>query len=272
MGDLKEIASFDEPPVNETVLAVGFASLAGMGAAHFSRFQQAHLPNYSEAEELPAYNMPIERLSGGNAGISFALSQGIPPTRTAFVDPAGDRLFQIQRDWFGHNWRRTGDSQYPRYPDLKRSFLEGWKEFGDWAAGEAGRPPLEVAQAEVTYINHLPALEVDGKKTKAPARLLRLFSVAQLGEGVQELESVNLSTSALFTDQNGLPVGRLHISFGPSQTREGDAVNILNLTARGAPEMGLSKFFDAARAAIVTTFVQLTDTELHTQWGRNDDD
>ena len=140
MSSPEELASFQEPPVNETVLAVGFRPLPGFGAAHFARFQSEALPLYDGIEELPAYDMPIERLSPGQKGISFTLSQGQPPTRTAFVGADGDRLFQIQRDWFAHNWRQTGNSTYPRYPELKESFFEGWEKFQAWSEGNAGRP------------------------------------------------------------------------------------------------------------------------------------
>ena len=102
-------------------------------------------------------------------------------------------------------------------------------------------------------------------------KVLRLIGSTR-GRLLGEPEQVQVAATYQIPDDEGKPVGRLHVSVQPAVRRE-DKVPILviNLTARGGPEgdgmEGALRFLERGRRWIVEGFTDLTTQEMHRVWG-----
>jgi hypothetical protein len=83
-----------------------------------------------------------------------------------------------------------------------------------------------------------------------------------------------ISAQAQFLlETEGEPYGRLYAKFLPAFAADGKSpLYVLELTARGAPRgndiNGALEFLDLGRTAVDLTFIALTTTSMHDEWGR----
>lgn len=271
-----EIHRFERPPVHETVLSVGFAPQNGFTAAHAGKFWQEIATDFPYVEELPAYDMPIERFGRSQRG-ALSVSFGTPPTRprVLFRSEAGDVVCQAQYDWFAVNWRSgaPGAYQQTRYSSCRREFERRLDQFSDFVQAELGSQ-LAPTQCEVSYVNHIETCDVWSEFSEAH-KVFRPLSNASVATETIQSETVDFHGSFAIVEQDGRPLGRLHVSLSPITTPEGPKL-LLNLTARGAPTedslTGVLSFMDLGREAIVHAFHDLTTVEMHKVWGKQDVD
>jgi len=203
---MEDLVTFGEPPVSETVISVGFEPIEGLTAAHIGQLQAEVFPDYGNLRELPPYSMPVERLAPGGVNLNLTFSSGLPPTRIAMVNDVGDRLFQVQRDWFASNWRRmTNDDEYPRYEANREVFLSGWTRFVDWLKDSLDdfSDPL-VLQGEISYINHIAPTDVEGGRADY-ALVCPLLNDVELGSNLGPLESAANPTEITVSLTGGSP-------------------------------------------------------------------
>ncbi len=263
---MAELVTFQNAPVVETVLSVGFQPIAGLHAGHLGRFWAEIANDYPAATESPRYNMPVEIL-GDSTPPQFQLEFGGPPTQPRVVLLSGDgsRLVQVQRDWLATNWRQqpinSEDSTYIRYADRRQIFETEVDRFSQFLQTH-GAGQLVPRQAEITYINHItPNQHWDGS-AKELDRVITVF-----GQSEFDLSGAHFSRLIRSDDQ---VVGRLHLNASMQSSDSGQPYLRLDLTARGEPDepttAGVLSFLDAGRAEIVTTFKNISTQPMHEAW------
>lgn len=264
---------FDRPPVVETVLGVQFAPIAGWEVPHFGLFWNELRTAYPKTQMMPALPPMIENFGKEHVykspSLQFELIQGQPPVRAWFGDDASGKLLQVQSDRLLHNWRKTGPSSaYPGYEKTREWFVGAWDGFLNFLTRN-DLPPPDVAQCEVTYINHFE--RGSGWDSLADLPRVTPFLTGKGSSGFLDVPEVSvLSARYLMPDQGG----RLHLSLQPA-LRNADQKEILQLqlTARGMPRSGAAEdimvWMDLGHEWIVKGFADATTPEMHNMWGRS---
>jgi len=267
------LPSYESPPVVEVVVGVALKPIAGLTVAHLGAFwsQPIISRHFPKVEEQATLIPPVENFTGGQPlSISLALGQTAP--RLWLLNDDGEELVQLQRDWFACNWRKVGpESTYGRWPQRRKALTRWFGEFADFVEkNELGR--VEPTQCEITYVDHVPTQDFGSSTHAGLNRLLRLVEPPErlLGQGP---EQTYLSSTYVIPDDDGKPIGRLHVDAQPAFRRNDNVpIYVLNFTARGRPEGegldGALQFLKRGRYWAVTAFAELTTKEMQHKWGR----
>ena len=178
---------------------------------------------------------------------------------------------QLQSDWFAYNWRKTQDNPaYEHYEAGRDRFATYFSLLQDFVRSQLSTELLP-AQAEVTYVNHIPAADCDDHSS--PLGLLLQDIRPSKGDYLPRPHYTNASWGY---DMQAVGIqGRLHITVAtdidPNTTQPRI---ILSLTARGSPASsdasGVLRLLDCGREWIVRGFTDLTTSTMHNRWGRRE--
>lgn len=263
-----EMPEFDLPPVIETALGVEFKPLQAWDMPHFGLFWDRIREDFPQYAVQPPMASQIEAFgpTAPQPRLDIQLMSR-PEVRCWFFHSDADRLIQVQRDRFIHNWRKAGDQKYPRYSEIKPKFQDGWARFRDFLAGEALGTP-EVVQCEVTYINHID-IERGWRSMADLADIVSPWS-GQSTDGFLPIpEGVQVVSTYLIPDNKG----RLHVTLQPA-IRLSDLRQVLQLTltARGAPResdtAAILEWLDLGHEWVVRGFADFTSERMHALWKR----
>lgn len=150
-ADLGAIAdvTYRKPPLSETSLGVEFAPISGWNVHPFGLYHTYMRDRYPRFET----SAPIAVSASGTQEFSIAFGSTIPKIRAFFTDEARARLLQIQDDLFYANWQKMqGEEAYPRYRELRRSFVEEWNGYRGFLAAN-GLSIGQIFKYQLTYIN-----------------------------------------------------------------------------------------------------------------------
>jgi uncharacterized protein (TIGR04255 family) len=267
------LPSFRKPPVVEVAVGIQFEPIERLRNPHlgllWSRFRES-FPKVEDHHPRPPVSESFEPDAAGQRLVRLQLLDVPDVSRSWFVSEHGHELIQVQQDRFVFNWRRQGpEPQYPRYAYVRGRFTEALGVFRQFLLDE-DLGHLVPNQSEVLYVNHiLPGgiwTGFDSLSEVIPSWEPR-FSESFL-PGV---EDVRFTVRYRIPD-GGQPQGRLHIAAAPGHDRDGKAILVLQLTARGRPkvqtiESALS-FLDTGREWIVRGFTAFTSPEMHREWER----
>ena len=263
------IVDFENPPVVETVLGVDFAPLERLSVLHFGQYWAKIRDEFPHHELKPPLGSSVERYPGDEPVLKGPPQVKIlnePTLRYWFIDEPQDRLLQLQRDRFLHNWRKK-DSPYPRYEEsIRPSFEKEWSRYCAFLADQGIGTP-EVQQCEVTYINHIPQGEGWNELSDVPEMFPLIGKSSDQGF-LPTPDDFGLRASFPMPDRKG----RLHVSLElVLRTSDMKQMIAFNLTARGRPDgpdaSQVLAWLDIGREWVVQGFVDLTHSDLHTAWG-----
>ena len=223
------------------------------------------------ASAIEMFGPPVSEF----AGIRLDLGNLPAPSRAWFTTVDGSELVQVQHDRFALNWSQnpSGD-EYPRYGWMRSKFEEKFRLFTTWVRN-AELGPVELNQCELTYVNHIAS----GKGWETYDQLADVFTVWNSPEVQPQgalIENANFALRYRFFDDNGEPLGRLHVESVPAQSIEtGSPLFVLTLTARGRPDgsdfEACLATLDRAHALTVRTFMSITTAGMHQIWGLQHD-
>ena len=272
------LASFDRPPVVETVLGVQFKPLKTFRNAHLGAFwKYLGTEEWPEIAAAPTLDPVFERFEGSEwsrLGAQIKLTQD-PSARILIRNDSGDRMIQLQNGRLHHNWiGHMGDRPYPRYVTVRPEFDRVLAQFSEFLAQE-GLSDLVPTQWEVTYVNHIPKGTVWNSSSDWQEVFVSLPGVWQHPDTIRP-ES--------FTGEWHFEVvprqGRIHVQLQHGRARSAQATEMLRLvlTCRGTVPNGgrdgltLEQGLDLGHETIVKSFVAMTTPEAHQYWGRRHDD
>jgi uncharacterized protein (TIGR04255 family) len=269
-----DLPDYDKPPVVEVASSIQFGTIPGLDAARLGLLWTTFRREYPHTEQQPPLAHEIESFGApALSQISFSVGQMISP-RCWFKNEKGTRLLQVQHDRFVLNWRKLDidDEEYPHYFNVLRPALEReYARFEGFLREEVLPAPVP-DQAELTFVNHIPAGEPKGQRETA-ARFTRLWSGEPRGGTLPAAEDLLFASRYVMRDERGSPVGRLHVNLQSSyRTSDGTPLYVLQLTARGAPQgeglAGALAFLDKGHEWIVRGFTDITTPEMHDLWKR----
>jgi hypothetical protein len=105
-----------------------FSNLAKLLAPHLGLLWDRYKPTYSECQELAPLAVQVEGASGAQPGVELLEVPPLP--RVWFMEPNGNRLIQVQRDRFHHNWRKINpEDEYPRHKKVLELFHDRLETF-----------------------------------------------------------------------------------------------------------------------------------------------
>ncbi len=268
------LPDFESPPVVEVASSIQFGVIPGLDAVRLGSMWSRFRKDYPRTEQHPPLSHDIESFGAptGNQ-ISFSVAPMISP-RCWFMNEKGTRLLQVQHDRFVLNWRKLDldDEVYPHYEELLRPLLV--KEYGRFEAFLKDEGLLQPVpdQVELTYVNHIPAADDQGRRETA-ARFMSLWNGEPKGGVLPTAEELSLTGRYVMRNSVGEPIGRLYMNL-QSHYRLADSLPlyVLQLTARGAPDTnglaGALAFLDRGREWIVRAFADITTPEMHQAWKR----
>ena len=210
----------------------------------------------------------IEMASGSQAEVDLSDVPSLP--RIWFVEPSGNKLIQIQRERFHHNWRKISpEDSYPRHRQVLDLFQERLATFRDFIS-ENDLGVLQFKQHELTYVNHIPSGE--GWESIADiSKVFPDFSWKGLKKRfVSAPEGFHWKTIFTLPEEKG----RLHVTIrNATRVSDGHSIILFELTARGIGKDSSSEtigpWFEMAHSQIVQTFADLVDEEFQkVVWGR----
>lgn len=270
-----QASQFTHPPVVELALSVQFRPLTGLGVAHFGLLWDQWRSTYPKTEHRPPINRATETYEKGATGllkrVSLELVSSLPVPRVWFLRDDGSELLQVQQDRFVQNWRRRGENEYPSYTKLRGRFEERLSEFAEFLAKEK-LGPLDIDQCEITYVDHLPIGEGALPNAGDLGQVFVFWGKDYSDGGLGAPEQARCNLRFVMRDDQGKPLGRLHMNAEPSVSRlDGKRIFEVQTTARGAPigagSAGAMAFLDYAHDAVVKLFLHVTRPELQQTWG-----
>lgn len=261
------LPDYGEPPVIEVVCGISFKSLERLLTPYLGLLWEKFKPSYPNCQEVAPLLLQVEGF--GPTAQEPQLLEVPPLPRIWFIDEKGNKLIQVQRDRFLHNWKKVEPTdEYPRYPTVSKIFRERLAEFQAFLT-ENNLGTIEPVQYELTYINHIPKGE--GWETlRDIGKLFPDFSWDfHRKRFVPEPEAINWRTAFELPEQSG----RLHVSIrSANRLTDSRPLLLLELTARGIEKdrsldaMGF--WFDTARTWIVKSFADMTNDQLQRDFWR----
>ena len=106
MSNAVRLPEFHNPPVIEVVCGVLFNELDGITAPHLGKLWDKLQPDYTKVREVAPLAPAIEFFE--DTPPPTLRFTDIPPlARTWLMTPTENRLVQVQRDRFLHNWKKV---------------------------------------------------------------------------------------------------------------------------------------------------------------------
>jgi len=266
--DPSDLPDFAEPPINESALSIQFQPISSFGIPHFGLYWQTIRKDFERFQVVPTVEAATEQFSKPSPARLNLQLLSQPEIRCWYLNRGGDRLVQVQRDRFIHNWRQVdGTEKYPRYPVIRAALYAHWTGFLEFLRSERMGSP-EVNQCEVTYVNHV---EYD-KEWSDFGRLGHVIAPwhgKHSGTFLPDPEAVGIEAHYRLPKE----LGRLHISVAPVfRGRDSKEVLQISLTARGAPASSLTDdifaWLDFGRQWVVRGFADFTAESIQRLWGR----
>ena len=252
-------------------MSLQFAPIPGFNVAHYGLYWDRIRNEYPRFETQPPIPNVTEQFGPGSAvghqlGLAFVQ---IPEIRCWYQEQSGNRLIQVQRDRFVHNWRKiTGTERYPRYPDLRDRLEKEWHRFCDFLVDEQLERP-KINQCEVLYVNNIEYEKGWKGYGELDKVIATLATPKPKNRFLPEPERVSMQVTYRLEEN----AGRLYVAFGPViRARDGKEVLQMTLTARGAPKSSsdddVFAWLDLGRKWVVRGFSDFTSTEMHKVWGK----
>lgn len=265
------LPSYEKAPVIETVVGVQFEPWTGFSNAHLGAFwQKIDNGAWPVVRDMPPLPRQEEQFSDdGQWGkmLRLQITQS-PLARVQILNPALDRMIQLQNGRMHLNWLGEDGGQYPRYASIRKEFagiLDQLLEFAD----EKKLGKLSPDHWEVTYVNHIPK----GTVWESPSdwSFFRPLGSAPTVEGVFQAESFSGEWHFVIPDERG----RLHVHWQHAKQEKDEGAELirLTLTARGAvsigedPKTGILAGIDLGRSTIVKAFQALMTDRASQAWG-----
>lgn len=267
---------YDNPPLVEVSIGIQFTDLpirtADVGDFRRLFAEQLDLTDYEEHQPLEPR---IEIFEPTPRQFPSIRLETLPPLARQWfaTKDDGSRLVQLQRDRLIYNWRRIPSDEYPRYPVVKKGFVDSYGCFETVIRNilSEKKRRIEITQCELAYFNHIESGNVWGNHSEVD-KVIQSLDHSALHQ--HSIEDVRYGFRKRLVSDKGNPLGRVSVNVTPV-FRSADSMPLIqiDLTARGKPETpniaDALSFFDSCHSEIVTLFTDLTTNSMHTVWGRH---
>ena len=268
----QNLPSYKNPPVTEVVIGVQFDQLQNFSILHHGLYFERIKENYPKFEAHPPLSETKEIFGEPSRAVEIVphFSNMPPLPRSWFLVADGNKLVQLQQDYFIHNWRKVkGDEKYPRFNNICKEFISLWNDFLKFIQ-EQKLGNVLLNQWEITYVNHIDKGDIWNSLGDL-GNVFNCFTNKFSKKYLPVPEKVVLNSTFAFPEK----FGRLYVTLQPAM-RKRDNVECLQLrlTAKGRLASNNSKSInqalDLGHEWIVLGFTDLTTNQAHKFWGRED--
>lgn len=270
-----ELVSFSNPPVAEVALSAQFAAdtvdIEALGS--FAHHVRGALPRRRRQPMAPPLVETFDRVPQVPS-IEIHLETPISLPRTWFLSESEVQLVQLQHDRLTLNWREVEQgAPYPRYGQLRERFEELFGVLGDILRDV--EQSADVNLVEVTYVNPIDLAPPVGDGHPDLAKIVNRVRPRPRNAFLPEAEDAQLQARwRIPGDALGRagPAGRLYVSATPGlRPPKNTPIYMVNVTGRVIPTGGdldsTMEALDLAHRWVVLGFRDLTTTDMHRQWG-----
>ena len=256
-----ELASFENPPVVETVLGVDFRPIEEITNAHLGAYWAKKCEDWPLVTDAQPIESEEPLTSWLNLSTTIRLHQEAS-CRLQMRNRESTRMLQIQRDLFRYNWLKNG-TVYPRYSTIISEFDSELQQWLDYSHSISEKPAYPL-KWEILYLNDIPKGSVWDSLDSVNKAFT--FAASPFSGERTRTKSFRLEWSTEYGDpQCWLTV---QISHGSHKDKE-----ILRVTLRARGELknfeSVRNGLDLGHEAIVTTFEELTSSSSHAFWGKH---
>jgi uncharacterized protein (TIGR04255 family) len=264
-----DLPEYARPPLTEVAISVQFDALANYKSVLAGPIWELYKDRFPVVRELIPLP-PVFETFGPRQALSFNFNVLDAPivARLWFLNANETELLQFQPDRFGRNWRKIPplDNTYPRFESMIEDFRSDFARLSAFTEA-AGLGAIRPNQCELTYVNFVPELTLDGGELSGTNVLKSLQF-----DSIFSPTDINVSFATDLRDLNGAPYGRVHVQASTMVTPEGVRGLNLTLTTRGHPlDRTMASALDRLvefREQIVRTFDSTTSASAHRAWGR----
>ena len=269
----RRLPAFKKPPLVETAISVQFKTLAGFKNAHLGIFWQSirsEFPKIADAAPIEEQTEPFGDQAARRVRLpSFRVVAGDAVTRLQMSSENGSAMLQLQNGRLVFNWRRIENGEYPRWHTVLAGFKKGLEQLKTMLASQ-NLPELSPNQWEVTYVNQLAKGRDWNNQLDWPKLVPGVIgTLGAISTGKVETATCNMAV-LLPNNQGRLHVNLVHGFTGPEPNAP--EVAVLQFTARGGIDPQTSEQalvgVEIGHAAIVQTFCDVTGSEAHLRWER----
>ncbi len=249
---------FENPPINELVIALFHLPIVEMKAQHIGIYWHRIRDKYPVCEQQP---MIVN--SSDTQPFQEAPGEVFPLPRFWFSSDAHPTLIQIQRNAFIFNWRRLPKNEYPHYETVVTDFWRELEDYKIFVQGLGGRGLDVIQRCELTYINVISPNEFFANPSQLMQVLPSITGLAALQ--ADDRQMVGLSATATYQVNPTLRID-LAIKLGRRTDETKELVAVLELKAYGAPS-GLSleearSWYGSAHDATYKMFLDTTAKQV----------
>ncbi len=258
----KLLPDYEKPPVIEVVSGIQFNSIKNLTGPYLGLLWEKFKADYPRSKEVAPLVPAIEVFDEIPSREMAVFPDFLGLSRTWFETNDGNRLIQVQKDRFLHNWKKERDTdEYPHYDYVVSNFklcLEKFEAF----LQENKLESIQPVQYELTYINHIP--QGEGWNTFGDlGKVFPDFSWRSAERFLPAPEGINWQTTFVMPEKSG----RLHESLRSAKRRsDSQPILLLELTVRGIgsdkSRSAMWSWFDVAHEWIVRGFTDITGEEL----------
>ena len=261
MSAAPALPSYKHPPVVEVSFGIVFQRLDKMQNRHMGQFwteQRAQYPTTADLSPvIDANELVAQRL----------VVMDMPPLRRLMCFSEDKQYVgQVQDSRVHLNWRKVQPAdEYPRYEAVRDRFDRLWSDFRTFVEREGIGSPSTL-RFELSYFNHI---ELGENVAASLAEHISFFRLSPVKEGYLALpDSVNVVWNFPMPDHKGAATA----SIANGLNKEGKNILVLILTCAGTPSEKYTpqQWFASAHEWIVRAFTDLTSTQAHQKWGREE--
>ena len=243
---------FENPPVNELVIATYFSSpLPDFRNEHIGLFWSKVRDKFPKIKQ--------QGPTGSAEVLSPIGNELFPMPRYQFISDDESNLLQVQKNAFVFNWvRRDGD--YPNFhKNLKPSFDRYFSVFSEFVRQEVGVADLNIDLCELSYLDVIKPCDYWSGPEDTPSVLPFVrFPDAETKEG--RLSAFNCTYSFVESDDLQLIVSPRSGLSGP------DPALVMEFKASQrlgqASKSEADSWFDRAHDAIISRFLNITSGDI----------
>ncbi|MGA7525040.1 MAG: TIGR04255 family protein [Acidobacteriaceae bacterium] len=261
----RALPRFEKPPAVETMMGCHFVDLPGWNPIYFGLLYAEFRDRYPIPQMLPLVIDPRKPQE---------VNLGMPPLRAGFADTRNSELVQVQSNLFFRNWRRTPESGYNHYANLKPLFVRDWEHFLAFL-GQNGLGRPEILHVEVSYVNQL-VRGTEWDSYPDLAKILKPFAARA------EIENHGrhyafLPGAATLTMQLGYTLPDLGVSLqaqANAAIRQPDGAEVIQLVISARSSAGVQNLdeltftLDNCHDAVILGFEDFTTEYAHSLWGK----
>lgn len=263
---------FENPPIVEVVCGVTFKQIDSLLTPHFGMLWEKFRHNYPTCQEHALLEPVIENVGDSPQAMEVRFSDVPPLPRIWFLSSREDRVVQIQRDRFLHNWRKVQpEDEYPRFQNVLSTFENRLSIFESFLQ-ETNLGNLDHIQYELAYVNAIPSGDGWANLTETGKVFPDFTWQNTPNRFLSTPEAFNWRMTFLMPEN----AGRLHVTIRSVLRADNQqSVILMELTARGINRnnspRGIWDWFVIAHDSIVQGFSDLTSLAIQQNiWRKKD--